>query len=150
MERSIWSRIGPVAGALLGLGGVVLLAVTFDQDVDYVSPRESAEAVTGFLEANAGRFRTRSVIELGLAALLVIFVADLFERLRGALPGPARWLSTALLTSGLLLAGDSCSPPHWATARQPSEISARMCRPPGRSTPCPTSRSERSSLASRS
>ncbi len=105
MERSIWSRIGPVAGALLGLGGVVLLAVTFDQDVDYVSPRESAEAVTGFLEANAGRFRTRSVIELGLAALLVIFVADLFERLRGALPGPARWLSTALLTSGLLLAG---------------------------------------------
>jgi hypothetical protein len=105
MQRSIWSRIGPVAGALLGLGSVVLVGVLLSQDLDYVPPRESAEAVTGFLEANADRFRTISVIQLGLAALLTIFVANLFERLRGALPDPARWLSTAFLAGGLLFAG---------------------------------------------
>lgn len=105
MQRSIWSRVGPVAGVLLALGGVVLLTVTISQNVDYVSPRESAEAVTGFLEAHADLIRTRSVLTLGLAALLVIFVADVFERLRGALPDAARWLSTAFLAGGLLLAG---------------------------------------------
>ena len=105
MQRSIWSRIGPGAGALLGLAGVVLLGVLFSQDLGYVSPRESAEAVTGFLEANADRFRVMSLIKLGFAALLMIFVADLFERLRGALPDSARWLSTAFLAGGLLFAG---------------------------------------------
>ena len=105
MQRSIWSRIGPGAGALLGLGGVVLLVVLLGQDLGYVSPREPAEAVTGFLEANADRFRVMSLIQLGFAALLLIFIADLFERLRGALPDPARWLSTAFLAGGLLFAG---------------------------------------------
>lgn len=104
MQRSIWSRIGPGAGALLGLAGVVLLGVLSSQDLGYVSPRESAEAVTSFLEANADRFREMSVIKLGLAALLMIFVADLFERLRGSLPDAARWLSTAFLAGGLLFA----------------------------------------------
>ncbi len=60
MQRPIFSRIGPGAGVLLGLGGVVLL---------------------------------------------MIFVADLFEWLRGALPDSARWLSTAFLAGGLLFAG---------------------------------------------
>ena len=105
MQRSIWSRIGPGAGVLLGLGGVVLLVVLLGQDLGYVSPRESAEAVTGFLEANADRFRVMSLIQLGFAVLLLIFVADLFERLRGALPDSARWLSTAFLAGGLLFAG---------------------------------------------
>ena len=105
MERSIWSRIGPGAGALLGISGVMLLGVMFSQDLDYVSPRASAEEVTGFLEANADRFRATSVTKLGLAALLTVFVADLFERLRGALPDSARWLSTAFLAGGLLFAG---------------------------------------------
>jgi len=105
MERPIWSRVGPGAGALLGIGGVVLLGMMFSQDIDYVSPRESAEAVTSFLEANADRFRAMSVVKLGLAVLLTVFVADLFERLRGALPDSARWLSTAFLAGGLLFAG---------------------------------------------
>ncbi len=108
MQRSLWNHIGPGAGVLLGLGGVMLLVVLlgarFGQDLGYVSPRESAEAVTGFLEVNADRFREMSVIRLGLAALLMLFVADLFERLRGALPESARWLSIAFLAGGLLFA----------------------------------------------
>ncbi len=108
MRRPLWNRIGPGAGVLLGLAGVMLLVVLlgerFGQELGYVSPRKSAEAVTSFLEANADRFREMSVIRLGLAALLLLFVADLFERLRGALPESARWLSIAFLAGGLLFA----------------------------------------------
>ncbi len=104
MERGIWNRIGPLCGLVLAVMFVavnVYLSVSFEGS--YVAPGESAEAVTGYLEANHARMRWLPALLLVATPLLAVFVADLHERLARAVPSASRWLVTTLSAGGLLL-----------------------------------------------
>ena len=103
MERSGWARVGPMSG-LLFAGVLVAVGVQAMGTDPGVRPGDPTAEIA---EAMAGTFGSLSwpwllALMVGIAAF-VVFLADLQQRVRDAIPSARRWMSTVVLAGGLLI-----------------------------------------------
>ena len=105
MERGFWNRVGPIAGVLFVAAFFAAFAVIGVAGPDWVSTGAPAGEIAAYLEEQRDALGIAPAVLMGFAVVFfVVFLSDLHQRYRQAIPETSRWLATTFLAGGLLVA----------------------------------------------